>query len=148
SLRGIKLYMDGALGSRGAALEEPYSDEPSQRGLLLTSPEHIEKMARWAMLHGYQIATHAIGDRGNHLVLDAYERAGVRAERGLRFRIEHAQVLLPADLRRRRFATLGVIASVQPTHATSDMVWAGARLGSERLRSAYNWQDLLHSGAH
>ena len=147
SLRGIKLYMDGALGSRGAALWEPYSDEPSVRGLLLAPPEHIEAMARWAMLHGYQVATHAIGDRANQLVLDAYQHAGVRADRNVRFRVEHAQVLNAADLAKRRYQSLGVIASIQPTHATSDMEWAPARLGPVRLPLAYAWQSLLHSGA-
>jgi len=147
TLRGIKLYMDGALGSRGAALAAPYSDEPQTSGLLLCPPEHIEAMARWAILHGYQLATHAIGDRAVHLVLDAYERAGVRGDRNLRFRIEHAQILLPVDLARQRFLELGVIASVQPGHATSDMPWAGARLGLERLNGAYAWRSLLRSGA-
>ena len=147
SLRGIKLFIDGALGSRGAALDLPYSDDAQNSGLLLAPPEHIEAMARWAALHGYQIATHAIGDRGNHLVLNAYEAAGVREGRNLRFRIEHAQVLLPSDLQRRRFEELGVIASLQPTHATSDMGWAPARLGPARLAFAYPWQALLQSGA-
>ena len=147
TLRGIKLYMDGALGSRGAALRAPYSDEPRSSGLLLAPPEHIEEMARWARVHGYQIATHAIGDRANHLVLDAYQNAGVTAGLNLRFRIEHAQVLLPEDLSRRRFLELGVIASVQPSHATSDMPWVGVRLGPERLSNAYAWRALLRSGA-
>ena len=146
SLRGIKLYMDGALGSRGAALDAPYSDELQTMGLLLSPPEHIEEMARWAALHGYQIATHAIGDHATHLVLDAYEHAGVSG-RNLRFRIEHAQVLMPSDLTRHRFRDLGVIASVQPSHATSDMPWAGARLGADRLKSAYAYKSLLRSGA-
>jgi predicted amidohydrolase YtcJ len=147
SVRGIKLYMDGALGSRGAALQAPYSDEPQSSGLLLHPPEHIEQMARWAMLHGYQLATHAIGDRAVHLVLDAYERAGVKSAKNLRFRIEHVQVVLPSDLSRRRFRELGVIASVQPSHATSDMPWAGARLGPERLKFSYAYRSLLGSGA-
>jgi len=149
ALRGIKLYMDGALGSRGAALMAPYSDEPSQSGLLLAPPEHIEEMARWAVLYGrgHQIATHAIGDRANHLVLTAYEKAGVRADRDLRFRIEHAQVIARPDLDRRRFQKLGVIASIQPSHATSDMPWAAARLGPERILQAYAWRSLLSSGA-
>jgi hypothetical protein len=147
TVRGIKLYMDGALGSRGAALEAPYSDEPQSNGLLLSPPEHIEQMARWAMLHGYQLATHAIGDRAVHQVLDAYERAGVTSARNLRFRIEHVQVVLPSDLARRRFRDLGVIASVQPSHATSDMPWAGARLGPERIKTAYAYKSLLTSGA-
>ncbi len=146
TLRGIKLFMDGALGSRGAALAAPYSDEPQTSGLQLCPPAHIEEMARLARLHGYQIATHAIGDLAIHQVLDAYEQAGVRAELNLRFRIEHAQVLLPTDIVRRRFSNLGVIASVQPSHATSDMEWAGARLGAERLSNAYAWRTLLQTG--
>lgn len=149
ALRGIKLYMDGALGSRGAALMAPYSDEPNHSGLLLVPPEHIEEMARWAVLYGrgHQLATHAIGDRANHLVLTAYEKAGVRADRDLRFRIEHAQVIARSDLDRRRFQRLGVIASIQPSHATSDMPWAPARLGPERIQLAYAWRSLLASGA-
>lgn len=151
-VRGIKLFMDGALGSRGAALEAPYSDDPGSRGLLLSPVEHIEAMARLVLETprrngpGWQLATHAIGDRGSRLVLDAYERAGVRAERGARFRLEHAQVLWPADLASRRLARLGVIASVQPTHATSDMGWAKKRLGAQRMDTAYAWQSILAAG--
>lgn len=147
SRRGIKLYLDGALGSRGAALLAPYNDHPGNSGLLLAPSEHIEAMARWGALHGYQIATHAIGDRANTLVLDAYERAGITASRDLRFRVEHAQVLNPADVQRRRYQKLGVLASVQPTHATSDMPWAEARIGRERLAYAYAFRKLLASGA-
>ncbi len=149
ALRGIKLYLDGALGSRGAALFAPYSDEPNHKGLLLIPPEHVQEMARWAVLYGrgHQIATHAIGDRANHLVLSAYEAAGVRADRDLRFRIEHAQVLFRSDLEKRRFQKLGVIASIQPSHATSDMPWAEKRLGPERILGAYAYRSLLLSGA-
>jgi len=147
TLRGIKLFMDGALGSRGAALEQPYSDDPKNSGLLLTSPDHIEMMARWALVYGYQIATHAIGDRAVNLVLDAYQRAGVRAERNARFRIEHVQVLSDDVLSQRRFQELGVIASMQPQHMPSDSPWAGQRLGANRLRLAYDWRGLLDSGA-
>jgi predicted amidohydrolase YtcJ len=149
ALRGIKLYMDGALGSRGAALFAPYSDEPNHKGLLLIPPEHVQEMARWAVLYGrgHQIATHAIGDRANHLVLSAYEAAGVRADRDLRFRIEHAQVLFRNDLEKRRFQKLGVIASIQPSHAVSDMPWAEKRLGPERVLLSYAYRSLLLSGA-
>lgn len=147
TLRGIKLFMDGALGSRGAALEQPYSDDPKNNGLLLTSPDHIEMMARWALVHGYQLATHAIGDRAVNLVLDAYQRAGVRAERNARFRIEHAQVLSEEVLSHRRFQDLGVIASMQPQHAVSDGPWAGQRLGPDRSKLAYAWRGLLNAGA-
>ena len=149
-LKGLglwKLYMDGALGSRGAALTAPYSDEPKSSGLTLCNPDHIESMARWAALHGYQIATHAIGDRAVHLVLDAYEKAGVTGARNLRFRVEHTQVVMPSELSRRRFLELGVIASVQPQHAVSDMPWAAARLGPERIKYAYAYKSLLRSGA-
>ena len=147
TLRGIKLFMDGALGSRGAALEQPYSDEPSHNGLLLTSVDHVEMMARWALVHGYQIATHAIGDRAVNLVLTAYQRAGVRAERNARFRIEHVQVVSESVVAQRRFQELGVIASMQPQHATSDAPWAGQRLGPHRLQLAYDLRGLLDSGA-
>jgi predicted amidohydrolase YtcJ len=147
SLRGIKLYMDGALGSRGAALSLPYSDEPQSSGLLLAPPEHIEAMAQWAIRNGYQVATHAIGDRANELVLRAYAQAGVKAPSNLRFRVEHAQVLPTSVVEQRRFAELGVIASVQPTHATSDMPWAESRLGPQRILNAYPWRSLLLSGA-
>lgn len=149
ALRGIKLYLDGALGSRGAALMAPYSDEPNNSGLLLIPPEHVQEMARWAVLYGrgHQIATHAIGDRANHLVLSAYEAAGVRADRDLRFRVEHAQVLFGTDLERRRYQKLGVIASIQPSHAVSDMPWAERRLGPGRIGLSYAYRSLLLSGA-
>ena len=148
SLRGIKLFMDGALGSRGAALEQPYSDDGQNRGLLLTSPDHIEMMARWALVHGYQLATHAIGDRAVNLVLDAYRRAGVTAERNARFRVEHVQVVSEEVVSQRAFQSLGVIASMQPQHAPSDAPWATQRLGTDRIKLAYAWRALLDSGAH
>src|SRR5262249_48061689 len=130
SLRGIKLYADGALGSRGAALLAPYSDDPKNQGLPTSSPHDLEQAARARLAHGWQVAVHAIGDRGNRLVLDAFERAGCSRGADHRFRIEHAQVVSLVDIP--RFAALGVIASMQPTHATSDMPWAEARLGRER----------------
>ncbi|MFO0657313.1 MAG: amidohydrolase [Polyangia bacterium] len=148
TLRGIKLFLDGALGSRGAALEQPYSDDPQNRGLLLTSPDHIELMARWALVHGYQLATHAIGDRAVNLVLDAYRRAGVSASRNARFRIEHTQVVSDEVISQRQLQSLGVIASVQPQHAPSDAPWATQRLGPERIKLAYAYRALLDSGAH
>lgn len=148
TLRGIKLFMDGALGSRGAALEQPYSDDPQNRGLLLTSPFHIELMARWALVHGYQLATHAIGDRAVNLVLDAYRRAGVSADRNARFRIEHVQVVSDEVVAQRQFQSLGVIASMQPQHAPSDAPWATQRLGPDRIKLSYAWRSLLDSGAH
>ncbi|HEU4407166.1 MAG TPA: amidohydrolase [Polyangiaceae bacterium] len=144
-LGGIKLYADGALGSYGAALLEPYADQPELRGLVLTDPSALEDAARKALASGWQLAVHAIGDRANRTVLDAFERAGCRRERDVRFRIEHAQIVDPADLP--RFAALGVLASVQPTHATSDMPWAPTRLGPKRLAGAYPYRSLLAGGA-
>ncbi|MFS8136598.1 MAG: amidohydrolase [Thermomonas sp.] len=146
-MHGVKLFIDGALGSRGAALLADYSDDPGNHGLLVTTPEAYEVAVRKAKGCGVQVATHAIGDRGNRLVLDTYERVlGADAKTDHRWRVEHAQILSPADLG--RFAKLGVIASMQPTHATSDMPWAKERLGESRLAGAYAWRSLLDTGAH
>ncbi len=142
--RAVKLYADGALGSRGAALQEGYFDDPGNRGLLLATRERISALARRALDGGWQLAVHAIGDRANRVVLDALEEA-VGARRDHRFRVEHAQVVDPAD--RARFARLGVIASMQPAHWTSDSPWAPARLGPERMRGAYAWRSLGAAGA-
>ena len=144
-IRAIKLYADGALGSRGAALLEPYSDDPTNRGLLLSAPAHIQDVAKRALRAGFQVNTHAIGDRGNRLVLDAYEAAlHAVPTADHRFRIEHAQVLNHDDIP--RFAELGVIPSMQAVHQTSDMYWAGTRLGQGRLLGAYAWRSLLATG--
>jgi predicted amidohydrolase YtcJ len=147
SVRGVKLYADGALGSRGAALLEDYADEEGNRGLLVTAPEEIESITESCLRSGLQVATHAIGDRANRLVLEAYARAleAVPGARDPRLRMEHAQILHPDDIP--RFAELGVIASMQPTHATSDAPWAGRRVGSERLAGAYAWRSLRERGA-
>ncbi len=145
-MAGVKFYADGALGSRGAALLEPYHDDHANRGLLVTPPEQLLDGMRKARGCGLQVATHAIGDRGNRLVLDDYATVlGTATGTGHRWRIEHAQVVSPADIP--RFAELRVIASMQPTHATSDMPWAEARLGRERLAGAYAWRRLAQSGA-
>lgn len=145
SIRSIKMYMDGALGSRGAALLDPYSDDPGNDGLLVSAPEHITAVAIAALEHGFQVCTHAIGDRANRLVLDAYQAALARVPvADPRFRIEHAQILNFADIP--RFAELGVIPSMQATHQTSDMYWAEQRLGGGRLYGAYAWRSLLQSG--
>ena len=144
-IRSVKLYADGALGSRGAALLEPYSDDPKNNGLLVSDPAFIQAVATRALQAGFQVNTHAIGDRGNRVTLDAYEaalKAVPTAEH--RFRIEHAQIIHHADIP--RFAALGVIPSMQASHQTSDMYWAGTRLGLGRLYGAYAWRSLLESG--
>lgn len=146
-VRGIKLYADGALGSRGAALLSAYADAPALTGNWVLDPDSLKRMVETATDQGYQLAVHAIGDAGNRAVLDAFAAARERRPNAdLRFRVEHAQVLAPEDLP--RFAKLGVIASMQPTHATSDMRWAEARLGHERTRGAYAWRTLLDAGTH
>ena len=145
TMRALKLYADGALGSRGAALIEPYADEPTHRGLFVSTREELLRWTRLALENGYQVCTHAIGDAANRMVLDVYEEvlSAVSVD-DPRLRIEHAQVLAPDDIG--RFARLGVIASIQPTHATSDMYWAGDRLGAERLEGAYAWRQLIDTG--
>jgi predicted amidohydrolase YtcJ len=150
-VRGIKLYIDGALGSRGAALLAPYSDSPASSGLLLNTEARLFPILTQALRRGIQVETHSIGDRGNHIMLDLYERAFAavpvqqRAVAEPRWRIEHAQILSPADIP--RFARLGVIASMQPSHAIGDLYFAPSRLGPERLAGAYAWRSLLDSGA-
>jgi predicted amidohydrolase YtcJ len=139
TVRSIKMYADGALGSRGAALIAPYSDDPGNSGLLLAKPEHLADVATRARAHGFQVNTHAIGDRGVDNVINGYEAAGVTPSE--RFRIEHYQVVTPADFT--RLGRDGIIASMQPTHATSDMPWAERRLGPERIRGAYAWRTVL-----
>ncbi len=146
TVRSVKFYMDGALGSRGAALLEPYADEAANSGLLFQQPQSFTSDVARALECGFQINTHAIGDRANRVALDAYEHAMLQTGRTLgRHRIEHAQVLALGDIP--RFAALGVIASVQPTHATSDMYWAEDRVGPERVEGAYAWRSLLDAGA-
>lgn len=148
AVRAVKIYADGALGSRGAALIEPYSDEPSTSGLLTTPSEEVYAQTLAAAKAGFQVGIHAIGDRANREVLDVFERVEreVPGARALRLRVEHAQILDAADIP--RFAQLGVIASMQPTHATSDMPWAAARIGAARVEEgAYVWRKLLDAGA-
>ena len=149
TVRSIKRQVDGALGAHGAWLLAPYDDMPSSEGLVLEELADIEETVRLAIRHGFQVNTHAIGDRGNREILDLYERgfaeAGVDG-RDLRFRIEHAQHLHPDDIP--RFGELGVIAAMQAVHATSDGPWVPAKLGEERSREgAYPWRALLDSGA-
>jgi predicted amidohydrolase YtcJ len=145
TVRGVKMYADGALGSRGAALLEGYSDDPGNLGLVVTPSSHMEAVARRAVERGFQVAIHAIGDRGGLLALDAMQAAmGGGPRPDLRFRLEHAQVLRLEDIQ--RMARLGIVASMQPTHATSDMPWAEDRLGAARLRGAYAWRKVLAAG--
>ena len=144
-IRAVKAYADGALGSRGAALLEPYSDEPGNTGLVLTDADSLRRLAVGALRAGFQLNVHAIGDRANRMVLDAFEAAMQEVPRAdPRFRIEHAQVLNAADIP--RFAALGVIPSMQGSHQTSDMYWAVERLGAGRILGAYAWHSLLNTG--
>jgi predicted amidohydrolase YtcJ len=146
TVKAIKTYADGALGSRGAYLLEPYADDPGNRGLMIHNPDYYENLARRALEAGFQLCTHAIGDGGNRVMLDAYEKAlAVNPVEDHRFRVEHAQVLSLDDIP--RFARLGVIPSMQPTHATSDMYWVEDRIGAERTQGAYAWRKLLNSGS-
>ncbi len=145
TIRGIKMSIDGAMGSRGAALLEPYEDDPDNQGLFRLSEDEIYETILRGVEAGFQVTTHAIGDGANRVVLDAMERA--LAETGAqdtRLRIEHAQVLHPDDVP--RFAELGVIPSMQPTHCTTDMNWIASRIGEERTEYAYAWRSLLDSG--
>ena len=144
-----KAKAHGPLGSRGAALLADYSDEPGNRGLLLTPPARLAEIARSARENGWQLWIHAIGDRGNREALDAFAAASRAVPRpppgGDRPRVEHAQIVSPQDIP--RFAAERVIASVQPTHATSDMDWAERRVGADRIRGAYAWRTLVRAGA-
>ena len=148
--RTIKVIFDGALGSRGAALLKPYDDAPDTSGFLTQKPEELQPMFEEALRSGIQVETHAIGDRANRMILDLYEAAFKavppyeRKIREPRWRVEHAQVVDPADIP--RFAKLGVIPSMQPSHAISDLFFAPARLGMDRLAGTYAWQSFLKSG--
>lgn len=147
-VRGVKLYMDGALGSRGAALIAPYSDQPKTSGLLLTQHDDMLTLLNQALAVKAQVAIHAIGDRGNQFALDWIEEAFAtdpKAAQAVRWRIEHAQIVAPADIP--RFGRLRVVASMQPSHAIGDLYFAPARLGPDRLTGAYAWRSLLDSGA-
>ncbi|MCY1646704.1 amidohydrolase [Caulobacter sp. SL161] len=142
-LQGIKLYMDGALGSRGAALLEPYSDADTL-GLQLTQPDRGLALMKRAKAAGAQVAMHAIGDRGNRLVLDWFEQSLGADAKAARWRNEHSQIVADTDVP--RFAKLGVIASMQPSHAIGDLFFAPARLGKARLHEGYRWADFLKAG--
>nr|WP_237701561.1 amidohydrolase [Algoriphagus machipongonensis] len=140
TVRSFKVYGDGALGSRGAALLKPYSDKPDETGFLLSKIEDFENLANQFHEHGFQMNTHCIGDSANRVLLDIYAKV-LKGKNDLRWRIEHAQVVNPEDVP--KFAEFSIIPSVQPTHATSDMYWAEQRLGPERVKHAYIYKELL-----
>ncbi|MBT7902171.1 MAG: amidohydrolase [Candidatus Marinimicrobia bacterium] len=141
TVRTLKVYMDGALGSRGAALLAPYSDDQHQSGLLFMNKDELAAIVQTFNSAGFQVNTHGIGDRAIRIILDAYEESGMKE---MRNRIEHAQIVHPIDLK--RFKKLGVIPAMQATHCTSDMPWIGERLGVERLSRAYPWQSFAQLG--
>jgi len=151
TVRGIKAYMDGALGSRGAALLEPYSDAPGTSGFFTTKEDALLPLFIEALRQGIQVETHAIGDRGNRTILDLYEKAfkavppEQRKVREPRWRVEHSQIVNPVDIP--RFAKLGVIPSMQPSHAIGDLHFAPSRLGMKRLEGAYAWRSFIKSGS-
>ena len=139
-VKGFKVYADGALGSRGACLLQPYADKPGWKGFLLSNPAHFDSVAKMLAGTDWQMCTHAIGDSGNRTILNIYAKY-LKGRNDKRWRIEHAQVVDPSDLH--LFADFSIIPSVQPTHATSDMYWAGDRLDKQRLRNAYAYKQLL-----
>lgn len=146
TMRSVKMYMDGALGSRGAAMLTDYSDDAGNRGLLLTQENYFREVVEKAVRAGIQVNTHAIGDRANRIVLEVYEAIQKQYPRKeWRNRVEHAQIVALSDIP--RFSKNGIIASMQPTHATSDMPWAQDRVGPERIQGGYVWQALLKSKA-
>jgi predicted amidohydrolase YtcJ len=142
---GVKLFADGALGSRGAWLKQPYSDKPDTRGLQFHSDAELLALADTAASHGFQVATHAIGDAANAQIIGVYEQLHRKYPGDRRWRIEHFQIVDPADIP--SIAPAGIIASMQPTHQTSDRLMAEKRLGPDRLGGAYAWQSVLKSGA-
>ena len=144
TVRSIKLMADGAMGSRGAAFFQPYSDDPGNTGLMMLKPEDIERVGRDAVKHGFQVNTHAIGDRAIRMTLDAYAKALANGNDNRRFRIEHSQAVALPDFA--LYKKLNVIASMQSTHATSDMRWAEARLGPDRVLGAYAPRRFLKIG--
>lgn len=145
-IRSVKIYGDGALGSRGAALIEPYSDEPKSKGLLVTQPDRLTQVMQLTLKAGFQTNVHAIGDLANRLVLDRFEKLlNAEQRKAGRHRIEHAQIVAPNDIP--RFASLNVLPSMQAVHATSDKNMAGDRLGVARLRGAYAWRSFIEQGS-
>ena len=140
TVSSFKVYADGALGSRGACLVKPYADKPRETGFLLSTEKQFRDLAKEIAASKFQMNTHAIGDSANRIILNIYGEA-LKGQKDRRWRIEHAQVVTPADMP--KFGQFGIVPSVQPTHATSDMYWAGERLGAERLKTAYAYAELL-----
>jgi hypothetical protein len=142
---GVKLYSDGALGSRGAWLKAPYKDSPKERGLTFQSDATLKNLMSRAAMDGFQVAVHAIGDAANEQLLGAIEELAETYKGDRRWRVEHAQIVDPADLP--RFGRNGIIASMQPVHEASDWRMAEARMGAERLGGAYAWRSMIASGS-
>jgi predicted amidohydrolase YtcJ len=145
TVRAVKVYADGALGSRGALMKSSYSDQPGHYGFLLNSVDVMNEIADEALEHGFQVCTHAIGDSANAIVLDIYA-SHLNGKNDRRWRIEHCQVVSNKEMK--RYGQYSVIPSVQPTHATSDMYWASERLGNQRIQDAYSYASLLKSSDH
>ncbi|UCE07492.1 MAG: amidohydrolase family protein [bacterium] len=148
TIRCLKVFVDGALGSRGAAMIEPYSDAPDVKGVIVTMDDSLYQLTVRALKSGFQVATHAIGDLANRITLNAYRRAieQVPSAKDHRLRLEHAQVTALEDIP--KFAPLNIVLSMQPPHCTSDMPWAETRVGSERIKGAYAWRSFLNTGVH
>jgi predicted amidohydrolase YtcJ len=144
-LNGVKLYLDGALGSRGASLKAPYADSPNNKGLRITTDTQLKNLMSRAAIDHFQVAAHAIGDEANAALLTAIEELSLTYSGDRRWRIEHAQVVDPADFV--RFGKHGIVASMQPVHQTSDRLMAEARLGPNRLAGSYAWKSLAAAGA-
>ncbi|UCE41861.1 MAG: amidohydrolase [Candidatus Aminicenantes bacterium] len=148
TVRCIKIFVDGALGSRGAAMMEPYSDAPGEMGFVVTPENEVLRLTSRALKSGFQVAVHAIGDKANRITLNAFRRAieEVPDAADHRLRLEHAQIVALEDIP--KYAPLGVVLSMQPSHCTSDMGWAEERVGPERVKGAYAWRSFLDTGVH
>jgi predicted amidohydrolase YtcJ len=140
----VKLFADGAIGSRGAAMLEPYQDDPDNRGFLFYDTDQLADTIQKAAEQGFQVNIHAIGDRANRTVIDAHEKVQNARSANLRHRIEHAQIIDPEDILRMR--ELGLVASVQPAHAMGDMGMVERRIGKHRMKGAYAWRRFLDKG--
>jgi len=148
TIRSLKIFVDGSLGARSAAMLEPYSDAPEEKGHIVTPEERFYELTTRAMKSGLQVIVHAIGDRANRITLDVVRRAitDVSEAKNHRLRVEHAQVVALEDIP--KFAPLGIVLSMQPPHSTSDMPWAETRVGAERIKGAYAWRSFLDTGVH